>query len=256
MERPLVMTSGNLSEEPQVIDDAEAREKLAGIAAFALVHDREIANRRRRFRRAGHGRTIPRASPRPRLCAEPDHAAGGICRRTRTLAMGGELKATFCLVKDGQAILSQHMGDLENAATFDDYRKSLALYRQLFAHEPAAIVVDRHPEYLSTKLGHAEAGSRGLPLLEVQHHHAHVAACLAENGYPLEAPAVLGIVLDGLGLGDDGTIWGGEFLLADYRGFRRLARCSRSRCRAARRQCASRGETSTRISWPRSAGRG
>ena len=138
--------------------------------------------------------------------------------------MGGELKATFCLLKDGQAILSQHQGDLENAATFDDYQKNLSLYRQIFSHAPTALVSDRHPEYLSSKLGCAESRKHGLPLLEVQHHHAHIAACLAENGYPLSAPAVLGIVLDGLGFGDDGTIWGGEFLLADYRGYRRLAR--------------------------------
>ena len=99
-----------------------------------------------------------------------------------------------------------------------------ALYRSLFDHAPSAIVVDRHPEYLSSKLGRAEAESRGAPLIEVQHHHAHVAACLAENGRPLHAPPTLGIVLDGLGFGDDGAIWGGEFLLADYLGYERLAR--------------------------------
>jgi hydrogenase maturation protein HypF len=138
--------------------------------------------------------------------------------------MGGELKAAFCLVKDGQAILSQHQGDLEDTATFDDYRKNLGLYVRLFEHAPMAIVIDRHPEYLSTKLGRDKARADGLQLLEAQHHHAHVAACFAENGRALEDPAALGIVLDGLGFGDDGTIWGGEFLLADYRGYERLAR--------------------------------
>lgn len=224
MDGPLVMTSGNISEEPPVVDDAEAREKLAGIAAFALVHDREIANRVDNSVvrvMAGKSRVLRRARG---FAPSPVKLPAGFAAAPELTAMGGELKATFCLVKDGQAILSQHLGDLENAATFDDYRKSLALYRQLFAHEATAVVVDQHPEYLSSKLGHAEAGSREFPLLRVQHHHAHVAACLAENGYPLEAPAVLGIVLDGLGLGDDGTMWGGEFLLADYLRFRRLAR--------------------------------
>ena len=224
MEVPLVMTSGNISEEPPVIDDAEAREKLAGIAAFALVHDREIATRVDDSVvrvMAGQSRVLRRARG---FAPSPIKLPAGFAAAPELTALGGELKATFCLVKDGQAILSQHLGDLENAATFDDYRKSLELYRQLFAHEATALVVDRHPEYLSSKLGHAEADSRELPLLHVQHHHAHVAACLAENGYPLEAPAVLGIVLDGLGLGDDGTMWGGELLLADYLGFRRLAR--------------------------------
>ncbi len=140
------------------------------------------------------------------------------------LAFGGELKATFCLVKDGEAILSQHQGDLENAATYDDYLKHLALYRDLFEHAPQALVIDRHPDYLSAKLGRARAQQDRLPLIEVQHHHAHIAACLAENRRPPDAAPVLGIVLDGLGWGVDDTIWGGEFLLAGYADYQRLAR--------------------------------
>ena len=136
--------------------------------------------------------------------------------------MGGELKATFCLVKDGEAILSQHQGDLENAETFDDYRRALALYGKLFDHRPVALIADKHPEYLSAKLARERARLQAFALIEVQHHHAHVAACLAENLYPLDAPLALGIVLDGLGWGDDGTLWGGEFLLADYRSYERL----------------------------------
>ena len=224
MDGPLVMTSGNISDEPSVIDDDAAREKLAGIADYALIHDRAIANRVDdsvvRFM-DGKSRALRRARG---FAPSPIQLPEGFADAPELLAMGGELKATFCLVKDGEAILSQHQGDLENAATFDDYRKNLALYRQIFCHEPAAIVVDRHPEYLSSKLARVEAGKIALPLVEVQHHHAHVAACLAENGYPLAAPCVLGIVLDGLGYGDDGTIWGGEFLLADYRDYRRLGR--------------------------------
>ena len=138
------------------------------------------------------------------------------------LAFGGELKSTFCLVKDGAAILSQHQGDLEDAATFDDYRKNLALYQKLFDHYPTALVCDRHPEYLSTKLARDRATAEQLPLVEIQHHHAHIASCVAENGRDLDAPPVLGIVLDGLGWGLEGEIWGGEFLLADYRRFHRL----------------------------------
>jgi hydrogenase maturation protein HypF len=224
MDGPLIMTSGNISDEPPIIDDVEASKRLAGIAAFALVHDRAIANRvddslvrimdgRCRVLRRARG-FAPSALRLPAgFEAAPD-----------LVAMGGELKATFSLLKGGQAILSQHQGDLESAATFDDYRKNLALYREIFMHQPAGVVVDRHPEYLSTKLGCAEAAARRVPLIDVQHHHAHVAGCLAENGRTLDAPAVLGIVLDGLGFGDDGTIWGGEFLLADYRNYRRLAR--------------------------------
>jgi hydrogenase maturation protein HypF len=223
-EQPLVMTSGNISEEPAIIDDVEAHRQLAEIASFALMHNRAIANRvDDSVVRVMSGR--PRVLRRARGYAPaPLRLPNGFENAPDLLAMGGELKATFCLVKDGQAILSQHQGDLENAATFDDYKKNLALYQSLFDHAPSAIVVDRHPEYLSSKLGREEADARALPLIDVQHHHAHVAACLAENGRPLHAPPALGIVLDGLGFGDDGAIWGGEFLLADYLGYERLAR--------------------------------
>ena len=219
MKRPVVMTSGNPSGQPQCIDNEDARARLAGIADFALMHDREIANRiddsvvrvdlgRPRMIRRGRGYA-------PAALTLPE----GFETNTEILALGGELKNTFCLVRDGQAILSQHMGDLEDAATHADVEHNLGLYRQIYRHSPDVIAVDAHPDYLSTKRGHAIAGDR--PVVEVQHHHAHIAACLAENGRPLGAAPVLGIAMDGLGLGDDGTIWGGEFLIADYRGYRR-----------------------------------
>lgn len=220
---PLVMTSGNLSNNPSVIDDTEARRQLAGIASHAIMHNRKIAHRVDdsvvRIM-GGKSRVLRRARG---FAPAPIKLPQGFERAPELLAMGGELKATFCLVKDGQAILSQHQGDLENAPTFDDYRNTLVLYGQLFDHTPSAFIIDSHPDYLSSKLGRAEAQRRALPLADVQHHHAHVAACLAENDYPLGAPAVLGIALDGLGLGDDGMLWGGEFLLADYYGYQRLA---------------------------------
>ena len=222
MDGPLVMTSGNVSEEPQAIDNDAARERLGAIAAYALLHDREIASRvDNSVARAMAGRT--RILRRARGFAPASIALpAGFETAPECLAMGGELKATFCLVKDGEVILSQHQGDLENADTFDDYRKNLELYRKLFHHDPVALVADRHPEYLSTKLANGWARTKRLRLIEAQHHHAHVAACLAENQVALDAPPVLGVVLDGLGWGDDGTVWGGEFLLADYRGFERL----------------------------------
>ncbi len=223
MQRPVVMTSGNLSDEPQVIDDREAAQKLGLIAPYALIHDRGIANRVDDSVvrvMAGSVRVIRRARGfAPASIALPE----GFETAPDLLAHGPELKATFCLLKDGRAILSQHQGDLEDAATFDDYEKNLALYRDLFDHTPRALAADMHPDYLSTKLARKRAEADGLPLVEAQHHHAHLAACLAENGWPRTAPRVLGIVLDGLGYGGDGTIWGGEFLLGDYSGFKRLA---------------------------------
>ncbi|QBR70089.1 carbamoyltransferase HypF [Beijerinckiaceae bacterium] len=221
--RPLVMTSGNISDEPQVIDDAEARDRLSPIASYALTHDRPIANRLDdSVARIMAG--TPRVMRRARGYApEPLNLPEGFETAPDLLAMGGELKATFCLVKDGSAILSQHQGDLEHPAAFDDYRKNLELYGKLFDHAPSILAIDQHPEYLSSKMGDEWARRDRLPLIEVQHHHAHVSACLAENSYPLAGPPVLGIVLDGLGWGDDGTIWGGEFLIADYQTYRRMA---------------------------------
>ena len=222
MTRPVVMTSGNISGRPQCTRNDQARAELAAVADFALMHDREIANRiddsvvrvdlgRSRMLRRARG-----YAPSPIALPE------GFEVDTPVLALGGELKNTFCLVKGGQAVLSQHMGDLEDAATAEDVSHNLALYQQLYDHEPRLIAVDRHPDYLSTKRGQDLAAAAGLPLIEVQHHHAHVAACLAENGWPLGGGPVLGIALDGLGYGADGTVWGGEFLACDYRRFERL----------------------------------
>ena len=222
MDRPVVMTSGNISQEPQVITDEDAARRLAGIASYALIHNRDIANRMDDsvVRLAGGAiRMLRRARG---YTPAPVRLPPGFETAPELLAFGGELKSTFCLVKDGSAILSQHQGDLEDAATFDDYAKNLALYGTLFDHKPAALVCDRHPEYLSSKLAHGRSKAEQLPLIEVQHHHAHVASCLAENGRSLDAPPVLGIALDGLGWGLNGEIWGGEFLLAGYQRFERL----------------------------------
>jgi hydrogenase maturation protein HypF len=222
LDRPLVMTSGNRSSEPQVIGNAEARERLGAIADYALVHDREIANRVDdsvvRFA-AGDVRMLRRARG---YAPEPIVLPPGFERASGVLAVGAELKSTFCLVVDGAAVLSQHQGDLEDAATFADFQRNLELYEQLFDRVPALLAVDRHPEYLSTKYARERAERDGLPVIEVQHHHAHVASVLAEHGYPLDAPPVLGIALDGLGFGDGGELWGAEFLLAGYRGYRRV----------------------------------
>ena len=219
---PLVMTSANLSEEPQCITIVETRQRMQGIADYLLLHNRPIVNRvddsvTRIL--AGKPRIIRRARG---YAPEPINLPLGFADALPLLAMGGELKNTFALLRDGQAILSQHLGDLEDARTWHEYTHTLQLYRDLFQHQPQAIVVDKHPGYRSTQLGQQWAREQGLPLIEVQHHHAHVAACMAENGWSLDGGKVLGIVLDGLGYGDNGTLWGGEFLLADYSGYKRV----------------------------------
>ena len=223
IEQPLVMTSGNISDEPQVTSLDTARKGLRNIADAMLMHDREIANRiddsvvrivagKASLIRRARGYAPSAVTLPPGFEDAPD-----------LLAYGGELKATFCVVKDGAAILSQHQGDLEDLSTFEDYQKNLNLYAKIYDHRPRLLVADMHPEYLSAKLAKQRAAEDKLPLLEVQHHFAHIASCMVENGIPLDSPPILGIAIDGLGFGEDGTIWGGEFLLADYRRYRRLA---------------------------------
>jgi len=223
MTRPIVLTSGNRSDEPQTTDNRDAHRRLERIAEYYLLHDRDIVNRLDdSVLRVADG--APRLLRRARGYApQPILLPGAFAEAGSILAMGGELKNTFCLLKEGRAILSQHLGDLEDVATYWDYRDTLQLYRQLFDQQPARIAVDMHPGYLSTRLGHELAAEPGVQLVEVQHHHAHIAACMAEHGLPPDTGRVLGVALDGLGFGEDGTLWGGEFLLADYRGFERLA---------------------------------
>lgn len=222
-DRPLVMTSGNVSDEPQITGLDDARARLRGIADFLLAHNREIANRvddsvvrlmagkPRLVRRARGYAPVPLALP------------VGFETAPSLLAYGGELKATFCLVMDGAAVLSQHLGDLENLATYADYQHNLRLYSEMYGHRPGLLVADRHPGYLSTQFARQRAAEESIALEEIQHHHAHVASCLVENQVPVETRPVLGVVLDGLGYGGEGELWGGEFLLADYQDYRRLA---------------------------------
>jgi hydrogenase maturation protein HypF len=212
--RPLVMTSGNLSDEPIAIDNAEALSRLAGVADAFLLHDREI---RQRYDdsvvRVVAGRTeIVRRSRG--YAPFPVHLP--FSTEVHILATGPEQKATFCLARENYAFVSQHIGDMENAETLEAYERTLALYEDMFRVRPALVAYDLHPEYLSTKF----ARSLGLPSVGVQHHHAHIASVTAEHGI---SEKVVGIAYDGTGYGTDGTIWGGEVLLADWAGFERVA---------------------------------
>ncbi|MBL6986932.1 MAG: carbamoyltransferase HypF [Methylobacter sp.] len=220
LDSPIVLTSGNISDEPQCTDNDEAREKLEGIADYWLLHDRIIVNRlddsvMRMM--AGRMRLLRRARGySPEALALPP----GFGQADNVLAMGSELKNSFCLLKNGQAIVGQHIGDLENAAVQCDYRNAVDLYQQLYDFNPQFIAVDNHSGYLSTQYGQMLA--EDATLIPVQHHHAHLAACLAEHGIALDAPPILAAIFDGLGMGDNGGFWGGEFLLGDYKGCTRL----------------------------------
>lgn len=210
LDAPLVMTSGNLTDEPIAFDDDEARRRLGSVADLFLAHDRPIHRRcedsvvRVGFPMRRSRGCAPTALPLPTAAPTP------------VVAVGGAFKSTFCVARDHDAFLSAHLGDLTSVEASRAFRHDLELWLTMLDVEPAAVACDLHPDYPSTRW----AWEQGLPVLEVQHHHAHAAACLAEHGEP--GPA-LAIVLDGTGFGTDGTIWGGEVLRCDLRSFERVA---------------------------------
>jgi hydrogenase maturation protein HypF len=210
----LVMTSGNLSEEPIVVSNDEAMLQLGGVADWFLLHNRDIFTRvddsvTRTFE--GRERVLRRSRG-----FVPQSIDLGI-EMEEVLAFGGELKNTFCLTKGRYAILSQHIGDLENYETMRFFEETLDRMKHIFKVVPRAAAYDLHPGYMSTRM----AAASGIPrLIGVQHHHAHIASCMAENHL---RGRVLGVAMDGTGFGTDGKIWGGEFLVADFAGFSRRA---------------------------------
>ncbi len=223
LEGPIVLTSGNASGDPQITDDEEARALLGGVADAFLGHDRAVVHRVDdsvvQMTALGpqvlrHGRGL---APAPLILHR------GFGDLPPVLAMGGDIKNAFCLMGEGRAMLSPHIGDMATARARRDLARRLGFMRALFAARPERIAVDAHPGYFASRLGREMAAAEGLEVVEVQHHHAHVAATMAAAGLPPDAPPVLGVVLDGLGWGADGTIWGGEFLRADFSGFTRLA---------------------------------
>ncbi|MCS0639514.1 carbamoyltransferase HypF [Streptomyces sp. LP05-1] len=215
----LVLTSGNLAGEPIVTGEDEALARLDGLADAWLLHDRPIqvpcddsvvricAGAELPVRRSRGYAPFPVALPLP---VEP------------VLAVGGDLKNTFGLAEDRYAWLSAHIGDMDDLATLAAFERAVGHLRELTGVRPRSIAADRHPGYRSTRWAERAAEAAGLPLHPVQHHHAHVASTLAEHGHDGSSP-VIGVAFDGTGYGDDGAVWGGEFLLADYDGYRRFA---------------------------------
>ncbi len=134
--------------------------------------------------------------------------------------MGAEENNTFCLTRDGYAFVSQHIGDMENEETLEHFDQTISLYRGLFHAQPQVIACDMHPDYDSTRYAHQKASQFGLPVVAIQHHHAHIASCMADNNL---TEKVIGVAFDGTGYGSDGNLWGGEFLVCDYAGFERKA---------------------------------
>jgi hydrogenase maturation protein HypF len=223
----LVMTSGNYSEEPIATDNDEALERLDGLADAFLLHDRDIHARcDDSVTRIFSGSELPIRRSRG-YAPYPVHLPFEI---KQVLAVGAELKNTFCITRDRYAFLSQHIGDLENYETLQFFEQMVEQLERTFRIEPEIIAYDLHPGYLSSKYA-KEAGSKrqetgddpaSCILHPVQHHHAHIASVMAENGLTGEQP-VIGVAFDGTGYGTDGAIWGGEFLVADYGSFHRVA---------------------------------
>ena len=260
VKRPLVMTSGNLSEEPVICDDQIAVARLMDVADAFLGNDRPIRTRyddsvaRVVGGTVMHVRRARGVAPTPVRMALPSGMAAGAAASAGTpsvgtspaamagpatstitpaasraalpevLACGPEQKATFCITRGDEAFVSQHVGDLENAETLDAWKADLHQYERLFGLSWNVLACDMHPEYLSSKWAREQAEKHGIPLTEVQHHHAHIASVLAENGVEQQ---VVGLALDGTGYGTDGTIWGGEVLLCDQASFVRAAHLSR-----------------------------
>jgi hydrogenase maturation protein HypF len=206
------MTSGNLSEEPIAKDNDEALRRLGDIADYFLLHNRNIYARyddsvcmveegNQLIRRARGYAPYPIHLP---------------FVSDEVLAVGAELKNTFCATKDNYAFVSQHIGDMENIETLDHFSTTVQLYKRLFRLNPRILACDLHPDYLATRYAYEIAEREGVKVIPVQHHHAHIVSCMVENEV---TQPVIGVAFDGTGLGSDGKIWGGEFLVADYKGF-------------------------------------
>ncbi len=219
---PLVMTSGNRAGEPPCVENDEARERLVEVADAFLLHDRPILNRvDDSLLQLVRGRPQVLRAARGFAPCQRRHASASI---PPVLALGGQLKACFALLRERDWIVSQHIGDLEQADNLRDFEIALARYQTLFDFTPAAIAVDAHPAYLSRQLGRNLSRRFGLPLIAVQHHHAHAVSVLAEAGRQPEQGPWLALSCDGLGYGENGELWGGEFLSVNFESARRLGR--------------------------------
>ncbi len=237
VDRPLVMTSGNLSEEPIAQTNDEARRRLGHLADAFLMHNRDIYARyddsvlfsAQGTRDKGRGKASAPSKVQP-VRRSRGYAPFPVrlpFEIRQILAVGAELKNSFCLTRDDFAFLSQHIGDMENLETLEHFEASITLLQHLFRIEPELVAYDLHPDYFATKYANQQMNKRATPQhmsgIGIQHHHAHIAACLADNGWTVDDGPVIGVAWDGTGYGLDGTIWGGEFFVGDYRGFQRAA---------------------------------
>ena len=210
LNRPLVMTSGNLSGKPPALTNHDAQADLAAIADGFLLHNRDIVQRMDDSVVRPDGEVLRRARG---FVPDALPLPPGFSDVPPLLCMGADMKNTFCLVRGGQAVMSQHFGDLGDEGVEAQWRQALDLMQAIYSFSPRQIVCDTHPGYRSSQW----AAESGLPVTQVLHHHAHAAACLAEHGWPLTGGDVIALTLDGIGMGTDGALWGGECLRVNYR---------------------------------------
>jgi hydrogenase maturation protein HypF len=245
----LVMTSGNISEEPIATDNQEARDRLGTLADAFLMHDRPIRTRcddsvmrtiyippavagigDPGYNKSSHSQPSGEPVMHETACLLPLRRSRGYAPfpvhlpwlSRPILALGAELKNTFCITHAHYAFLSHHIGDLENYETLQSFEDGIQHFERLFRTQPQALAYDLHPNYLATRYALERADRENLPAIGVQHHHAHIAACMAEHGLPGDEP-LIGLAFDGTGYGEDGAIWGGEILVASYTSYRRAA---------------------------------
>jgi len=228
----LVMTSGNLGEEPIAIDNDEARVRIATLADAFLMHNRPIRTRCDdsvyRVMKYSNAEELPSSSQTLYNASTPLRRSRGYVpdpihlpwKVPPILATGAELKNTFCLTRENYAFLSHHIGDLENFETLKSFEEGILHFESLFRIQPVCIAYDLHPDYLATRYALDRSCRENIPAYGIQHHHAHIAACMAENGFTGDDP-VIGISFDGTGYGEDGAIWGGEILIANYSSYKR-----------------------------------
>lgn len=213
----LVMTSGNLSEEPIAYEDKEAQKRLLPIADAFLMHNRPIYMR---VDDSVMSVSVNGVVPIRRARGYAPDSISLPFVIPPVLATGAELKNTFCLTRDQYAFLSHHIGDMENLETFNSFVEGIEHFQKIFRIHPQVLACDLHPDYMATRYAEARAEQEGLPLIRIQHHHAHLASCLVEHRWNTEEP-VIGLIFDGTGLGNDRAIWGGEILVGGYDGYQR-----------------------------------
>ncbi|WP_374444993.1 carbamoyltransferase HypF [Providencia sp.] len=216
VKRPLIMTSGNASGKPPVLTEQSAFNDLANIADFYLTHNRDIVQRADdslvRYHQ-GEAEMLRRARG---YVPDSVDLPEGFENSPSILGLGADLKNTFCLLRDKSAVLSQHLGDLDDLDIFEQYQSAIDLFESIYRFTPTALAGDMHPSYVSHRFAQQLSAQLDIPFVQVQHHHAHIAAVMVEHGLPKNTGKVIGLALDGLGYGDDQRLWGGECLLVDY----------------------------------------